>query len=362
MSYLAWGQKLISQSAANFAAVIAVFYVSGFLSFLVYYRVLGIDNIEGSTQIYAEFAGRSLILIIQTFLISPIVLFNDKINFDWGGNALIIWTVITVSLIAFELVAKFYLRPRNIYLIEKNRIARFICLVCLVGITLPILSIETEIVSVRNVLQPFKINDFAEISKNVLRIQEEKLAENNLSNKDMLRSLDKFAEKIVARNTKIASVKDLFRTNVQERDLDGGDKERFHAFMTLILATAITISLLFTFNSLYKHRTIEIIVIVFIISQILFVPFLYGVLGKEYKYPVISFVYRDINNNVVKREGVILIEKNNDKLIIYDRLNFFRFDYIAEASIIDLQKVFTTSPFSNCSDERFKPCELYTLQ
>lgn len=362
MSYLALGQKLITQSAANFAAVIAVLYMSGFLSFLVYYRVLGIDNIEGSTQIYAEFAGRSLILIIQTFLISPIVLVNDHVNFDWGGRALIVWAELTLFLIVFEIVSKFFLRPRAIYLFEKNKIARFICLLCLVIVTLPILSIETEIISVRNVLQPFKINDFAEMNNNVLRIQNDKLADNSLTNKDMLRNLDKFAERIIAKNEKITSVKDLFRTNTQGRDLDGGDRERFHAFMTLILATAITIILLFTYNALYKNRTIEIIVIVFIISQVLFIPFLYGVLGKEYKYPVIAFSYRDINNNVIKREGVILLEKNNDKLIIYDRLNFFRFDYIAEDSIIDLQKVFTTSPFSNCSEERFKPCELYTLQ
>jgi hypothetical protein len=361
MNYLAWGQKFVSQSIANFAVVIAVFYVNGFLSFLAYYRVLGMDNVEGSTQVYAEFTGRSLILIIQTFLTFPFVLFRNKVDFGWGGNALILWLIITLSLIAFELIANFYLKPKRKYFFNNNKLPSLLCFCALIAITLPILSLETQVAGIRNVLQPFDISSFTEINSNVLRIQEEKQADNSLTKKDMFRNLDKFAEKIIT-HSKASSVKDLFQMNAQRRNLDGGDKERFHAFMTLILAITITIILLFVYASTYEYQFIEIILIVFIISQVLFVPFLYGALGREYKYPVVSFSYKDINDAIIKKEGVILLETTPEKLIIYDRLNFFRISYVSKRSIINVQKMFVISPFSNCSEERFKPCELYTLQ
>ncbi len=62
------------------------------------------------------------------------------------------------------------------------------------------------------------------------------------------------------------------------------------------------------------------------------------------------------------KEGVFLLAKSQDSLIIYDRLNFFQISYIPQSSIINMSQVFTSSPFSNCGNGEIKPCEIYAIR
>ena len=75
-------------------SIVLIFYASGFLSFIAYNRVLGILHIDGNLQLYAEMAGKNVLIILQTFifLITQPNYFIENINaLKWAGNACYIW-------------------------------------------------------------------------------------------------------------------------------------------------------------------------------------------------------------------------------------------------------------------------------
>jgi len=97
-------------------SIVLVFYASGFLSFIAYYRALGIPHIDGNLQVYAEMAGKNLLIILQTFifLITQPNYFIENINaLTWAGNACYIWLVAIFLLGLISIIFKLFSHHAN---------------------------------------------------------------------------------------------------------------------------------------------------------------------------------------------------------------------------------------------------------
>jgi hypothetical protein len=142
----------------------------------------------------------------------------------------------------------------------------------------------------------------------------------------------------------------------------GNDIKRSDALMLMILMVSITAIILVLHR---ENIAVKWLIFFFSFAQAILIPFNCGILASNYQYPVVSLAYTEKEGKdketVVHKEGVFLLAKSLDSLIIYDRLNFFQISYIPQSSVVHLEQIFTSSPFSNCSNGEFTPCEIYAI-
>ena len=329
-------------------SVILVFYMSGFLSFLAYYRVLGLPYIVGSSQVYAELAGKNILLILQTFifLITQPNYFIDNIKaLNWVGFSLYLWLVVVVLLAIIYTILKLFPAKPIIIAIRQSPYTYRIRLALIAISVLATFNIETQSFYVENILQTANLSQFHKEKKNLLKFEK-------VTKVDYQRRV----EKLQKFNYDHAIEAFLFSIN-KSYDKSGGDEKRLNAFMLMILIVSLTAIILV----IYRQSTfIKWVLFVFAFAQAILIPFNYGILGVKYQYPVVSLDYAE-KNKVLHKEAVFLLAKSDGNLVIYDRLNFFHISYIAQSSVIQFNQVFTGSPFSNCRNGGFKPCESYAL-
>jgi len=331
------------------ASMVLIFYASGFLSFIAYYRVLGIPYINGDLQTYAELAGRNIIIILQTFIFL-VTKPNLSIISDlsWAGFWIYSWLIL-----AFILITAIF--------IKQNHYDNKIQLPVIAFIVISTLHIETQPLYATNILQPSFIK-FNEQKKNIINYEK-------LTNKiDYKKRVKIFKElnRIIDENNNYAfkSNNDAdFLTNFffsisESYDESGKETRRLNALMLIILIVSITAVILVIYR---QHKPIRWLMFLFVFAQAILIPFNCGILGAKYQFPIISLDYSE-KDKVSHKEGVFLLTKSQDNLVIYDRLNFFQISYIPQSSILNIEQFFTSSPFSNCSNGDFEPCEIYAIK
>lgn len=363
-------------------SIVLIFYVSGFLSFIAYNRVIGLSYIVGSSQIYAEMAGKNILIILQTFifLITQPTYFIENIDaLNWVGNILIIWLA-AVFLIGIIYVIFKLPHPKPIIIaIRQHRYTIRILLGLITIAVLTIFHIETQSFYAENVLQPAYSHDFQEKKRNIVNNEQKtkntkkreeiagnlngytKETENKLSN-----DTKEMAGKINMVKEKIPIVTHLF-FSIPKNTYDplGNDEKRMNVLRLMILMVSVTAIILVSYR---RYTWIKWLIFFFSFAQAILIPFNCGILGSNYQYPVISLAYTEKDDkakeSVLHKEGVFLLANSQDSLIIYDRLDFFQISYIPQSTVIHLEQFFNGSPFSNCSSNNgdFKPCEIYAIK
>ncbi len=149
----------------------------------------------------------------------------------------------------------------------------------------------------------------------------------------------------------------FFATPEKIYDESGNGERRLNALMLIILMVSITAFVLVIHR---KYTSIKWLLLLFVFAQAILIPFNCGILGSTYQYPVISLDYTE-KDKTMHKDGVFLLAKSSDSVIIYERLNFFQISYIPQTSIINISQVFTSSIFSNCGNGDIKPCETYAV-
>lgn len=329
---------------SNVGLVLA-FYASGFLSFIAYYRVLGISYVEGDLQTYAELAGKNIIFILQTFIMlltKPSHLLAIFDNISWTGSAIYIWMLTVCLLLISYGIFKFVVHSiitrirQNTYTIK----AQFLFIIVMM---ISAFYIEIQPFKSDNVLQVNNLAEFYQEKQNLLNYEQQ------TKKIDYSRRAKKFAE---------FNSDNFFFATQKGKDTDGKDALRANALMLIIIVVSLSATVL----ALYRqHYLIKWLIFFFALVQAIFIPFDYGILGEQYQYPVITLDY-SAKDKILHKEGVFLLAKSQHNLVIYDRLNFFTISYIPQSTVISIEQVFSSSPFSNCSTGDFKPCELYAIK
>ena len=330
-------------------SMVLIFYASGFLSFIAYYRVLGIPFIAWSPQIYAELAGRNVLIILQTFiflLTKPDYLISIFDNLSWAGFAVYIWLAVIFILLVALIIFKCCTQS-IIVSIQSNRYIIGLQLAFIAVAVIATFHIETQSFYAENVLQAANLVKFSEQKQNILNFEQQ-------SKKIDYQRRVKIFNQVNSDN----KIKDFFFSIPANYDETGGDSKRLNALMLIILTASITASILCVYR---QYTFIKWLIFCFAFTQAILIPFNCGILGVKYQYPVISFDYTEKDKQLHK-EAVFLLAKSSDKLIIYDRLNFFKISTISQSAVNNIEQTFSTSPFSNCSNGDFKPCELYAIK
>lgn len=328
---------------SNVGLVLA-FYASGFLSFIAYYRVLGI-SVDGDLQTYAELAGKNVIFILQTFVIlltKPSHLLAIFDNLSWAGSAIYIWMLaIALLLIAYSV---FKLVTHSIIIIIQQKPYTIkIQFLFIIVMMISAFYIEIQPFNSDNVLQANNLAEFYQEKQNLINYEQQ------TKKIDYSRRTKKFAE---------FNSDNFFFSTQKGKDTEGKDAIRTNALMLIIIVACLSGAVL----ALYRqYMIIKWLIFFFALAQAIFIPFNYGILGEQYQYPVITLDY-SAKDKILHKEGVFLLAKSQSNLVIYDRLNFFTISYIPQSTVISIEQVFSSSPFSNCSTGDFKPCELYAIK
>jgi hypothetical protein len=339
-------------------SIVLIFYASGFLSFIAYYRVLGLPYISGNAQTYAELAGKNIVVILQTFILlisEPnrlIAIFNDS---DWAGNALYIWLFSIFLLTIILSVLKLFAQKPIVINIRQKPVTKHLQILLIAIAVFTTFHIQIQPFYATNVLQPI----------NFLVIYKDKEPQNIVNFEQQTKKTqyqkrlglyNQYQNKSQENNSK--NIKNIFFSTPKTNDELGNDSKRINALMLIILIASITTVALVLYR---QNRTVQWLLFLFALAQAVLIPFNYGILGTSYQYPVVSLQYTE-NSKPVDLQAVFLLAKSDDNLIIYDRLGFFQISYIPKSSVINLKQLFTGSPFSNCDQREFKPCEYYAIK
>ena len=333
-------------------SIVLVFYVCGFLSFIAYYRVLGLPYIAGNAQLYAELAGKNAIVILQTFIVlisKPEYLITIIGDSDWAGWAVTIWLVSIFLLAIIFTIFKLFAQKTVIVAIQQKPSTIRIQLLLIAIAVIATFHIEIQAFYAENVLQQ-ATNKFYQKKQNILNYEKQ---ENKVDYAKRVKALGELNN-----NNKRNDITRFFFSVPENYDESGNDTKRINALMLIILIASITAVILFCYR---QYAAIKWLIYGFAFAQVLLIPFNYGILGTKYQYPVISLDYSE-KDKVLHKQAVFLLAKSQDSLVIYDRLNFFQINYIPQSAVINLDQQFTSSPFSNCSNGEFKPCELYAIE
>jgi hypothetical protein len=144
-------------------SLVLIFYASGFLSFIAYYRVLGLPYIAGDLQTYAEMAGKNLLFILQTFIYlvtQPNYFIENSNALNWVGNAVYIWLAAILLLVLIYAVVKWLPTKPIIIAIRQHPYTVYVWLGLIVISVLSIFYIETLSFKAKSVLQPNNFSAF----------------------------------------------------------------------------------------------------------------------------------------------------------------------------------------------------------
>jgi hypothetical protein len=316
-------------------SIVLVFYVCGFLSFIAYYRVLGLPYISGNAQLYAELAGKNAIVILQTFILlisEPSRLIDIFKNSNWTGYAIHIWLISVLLLAIISAIFKLFSQKPVIIAIKQKPYTIRIQLLLIAIAAITTFHIEIKSFHAENVLQQ-ATNKFYLQKQNILTFEKQ---ENKVDYEKRVQALS-----VLNNDNKSNDITEYFFSTPKNYDKSGNDNRRINALMLIIFIASITAVILICYR---QHTAIKWLIYVFTFAQVLFIPFNYGILGTKYQYPVISLDYSE-KDKILHKQAVFLLAKSQDSLVIYDRLNFFQINYIPQSAVINLEQQFTSSPF-----------------
>jgi hypothetical protein len=100
-------------------------------------------------------------------------------------------------------------------------------------------------------------------------------------------------------------------------------------------------------NSELVSRLGGIVVVFVLASQVFMLGVLYGKLGRGFSYPVVSL--RLDSPEKAPSHPVFLLDENDDRVVVYDRLNFFQIRDIPKTRVVAMSLLHHASPFRDCS-------------
>jgi hypothetical protein len=224
-----------------------------------------------------------------------------------------------------------------------------------------LLRFEVEVYGMRSVLQPLKSDVVAEAmqgrSRDSVRTGNRMLVLGRL-----LAKPGNFGEHMSAKAIR------WFGPGLdQERE---ARRERVFALVTVLIAmvtaTFWMIARIAAHNQKDSPELVSrlggIVVVFVLASQVFMLGVLYGKLGRGFSRPVVSL--RLDSPDKAPSHPVFLLNEDDDRVVVYDRLNFFQIRAIPKTRIVAMSLLHHASPFKDCSYnlEEFVPCEAQGLR
>lgn len=115
-------------------------------------------------------------------------------------------------------------------------------------------------------------------------------------------------------------------------------------------------------NGEFVSRLGGIVVVFVLASQVFMLGALYGKLGRGFNCPVVSL--RLDSPEKAPSHPVFLLGEDDDRIVVYDRLNFFQIRDIPKTRIVAMNLLHHASPFRDCSYNlgEYVPCEAQGLR
>ncbi|MCP4692564.1 MAG: hypothetical protein GY859_31260, partial [Desulfobacterales bacterium] len=336
--------------------------VAGFIAVSSHYRLLGVAPSNVPTRQYLEWGGKCMGLIFQALVPGPgnlIWKINDPgtciPDMDWGGAWLIAWCA-SAGLLALWAAARWRFYPA---VGEKwKRVFNITALAGVLAMAGAMLSMETEILKINARLQPFTAADFGPVSS----LYSPGRDDGDPDYEALQTRVKKTAGKLLktAKGKKASRFDPLF----SHEDKDGYGLQRLMTFFKIVWIASLTMALLFYLVRMVEGRVARVVKVaaaVSLASQMIFIPAAFGIMAQERLYPVARVVCK-YDESVVTHFPVILLVDDDNKAVIYDRVNLMSIRHIPKSAVLSVEQFFLTSPFSNCSGdpdpEKFIPCEL----
>ncbi len=106
------------------------------------------------------------------------------------------------------------------------------------------------------------------------------------------------------------------------------------------------------FKKRFFWSTLSILVI--IINSI-FLPISYGILGTSYKVPYSKINFKISTDSIPNR--VYILKEEDDKYIVYDKMNFFQIKYIPKTDVKEVDQLFVLTPFQSPFKDQYSLCD-----
>ena len=313
-------------------------------------RVLGISTLNLDAISYIEQAGN---FFVQTSQIIFNFEFNTEyININFFILCLYIFIWILLILVPHQLYKDIYnflqTKSKHFY-IKKSMFVFSGFFLSIVLLFFIISNIFTPIVGVKSV---FQIQE-----KNIAKIKLFKQAENY--NFLYQKNPDKYNKFIIQPYEKNHNIEHLnstnkinFLFNITHKDSKFNGLNSKNTYLTIFLLITILTMMLMVILYRYKsyfQKIHKIMVSFLIVYIVLFISYTHGVIGLNYEYPIIDINYK-VDTNTTKLKNVILLENNNKRVIILDRLNYMKIFEIPYSSVQTIEQKSKLFLFQNCSN------------
>ena len=342
--------KKVLESGVIIAFSSTLFILIGFMSKFAQNRVLGISTLNLDAISYIEQAGN---FFIQTSQIIFNFQFNTEyinINFSILCLYIFLWILLLLPPQIFKDIYTYSEKKVKYFYFIKKSYFIFLGLILSIVLLFSIISnIFTPIVAVKSILQ---IQE-----RNINQVELFRKAEkHNFSyekkppryNKDIITPYEKNHN--IERQDSTNKINFLFNMTHQNNKFNGLNSKNTYLtiFLLITILTSMLIIILYRYKN-YLQKIHKIIVSLLIAYIIIFISYTHGVLGLNYEYPIVDISYK-VDKKITKLKNVILLENNNKRVIILNRLNYMRILEIPYNSVQIIEQKSKLFLLQNCSN------------
>jgi len=314
--------------------IIAVCYFAGYFSHSYHYRLLGLSNVSAGPIEYLTSGGDFFIsTIIQTI---KVPFDNPKsflLNLFRGEFKFATWIIILILL--FQTIKVKW---------PKARVERTITLLTIGFIFIfNIILIEWQSTNLR-------IDDVLTVHPQRMYLA--------FKNKEDLTSCE-LLEQTYKQHLLFLESGSFKRVNkwFNMMSTDNLSENRLVSYSTLcflfilgLITWSVAIKPEFKSRSFLQMASVLAIVINFI-----FLPISYGILGTSYRVSYSKISFKSPMDSIQNR--VYILKEENDKYIVYDKMNFFQIKFIPKADIKQIDQLFVLTPFQSPIKDQHSLCD-----
>lgn len=327
--------KQITREIIKSGAIVTLFTVIllffGFISSFSQNRIIGISLLKGDINTYVESGGTFIIQSIQSLFKYPLVFEDLDINLYMAIAIILLSITIVFIKINSSLLEQKY---RKITLVSLSLVILTIFIIITVRMYTPFYNVSSVIQPVTTLenksLYKAKINKFKYSDVIVNKYLGEKFNNCEVENK----------------------IKCLFDLR---RNLDPSARKKVYiTLLQVTLLSTVLIILLTHWVGGTKNRCYKVLLFLFLFFQSISIPYIHGVIGANYTYPVVDVVIDKGEAKEKRYKGVVMLKEVNGTMYFLDRQNYMSIYQIERTNIKSIEQMAAVSLFVNCSQENDK--------
>ena len=319
--------------------IVAICYFAGYFSFAYHYRVLGLGNVTASPLEYLTLGGdffiSSIIKVIKVPIDNPIALLC---NLFFGDFKYVSWILILILTLKILKVNWIKLRIEKMW--------NFVLFGLLLAFNLLLIGWQSSNLLIDNVL-----------TVHPQRIYLEFKSKKDLANCELLDETYQHHIDFLKASSPVYHRFDRWFNMKSTEDLS---ENRLLSYSSLCLLFIISIVMALTFKPGFTNKQAwSVSLTLLLMINFIFLPVSYGILGKSYQVPYSIIKFKTIKDSLQNR--IYILREENDKYIVYDKLNFFQVKYIFKSNIKEIDQLFSLTPFQSPINKQSALCDSLLL-